>query len=440
MIFSLISPRLSITFLPIESYRAATRGFQVHFADLMAIILCFAMLIRREEYTIRWLPPMIIPMLLFFTVGWISWALVERNTFPIYDIEYQAGQDDPIPYFEIGLYPLFELFKIWRGIFIFWVSFNFLQDKQAHKYFVAGFCALVLYITGAEFDGRYVYGDYRPSFDAFHFNDVNTFVGLTSLAIFPLAFVVRSFFSCLWFWFIMGCGFISIILTVSRSSLVGFFIGAFIIIVMMVLRNPTARNWGMTLLAAFVVFLCVLKAAGTLLERFNVEEYDVDIEERTLLNDAAYLMGKEHLFGVGLGNFSAWNINLYADRVGANSYNLAHNTWFLTFAEVGYPGIIFFALIWIRLYQMLFVSLRIYKRFSNVIYGYPLLIGILSSSIVMQFQNRYHFTYRQMSIYYTMHILMAIVARAYADRRVVVRNFARKHQEEVDYQLQISNV
>lgn len=423
MIFSLVAPRWSITFLSHEIYKSATRGFEIHIADLIAIILFLSMLFRREEFKIRWLPPLMIPMLLYFAIGWISWAMIGRDTMPIYDIHYQDEDVKPIPYFELTLYPLFEIAKIGRGIFIFWVVFNFMQDKRAYKYLVVAFSAIILCITGMELYGRYVQGLYRPDFGGFQFNDINTLVGLLSLTIFPLAYVTRSFLKSSWYWMMVGCGCLTIILTVSRSSLAGFIFGVLFIIIWMIIRYPTAKNIAITAFAAFIGFLLFLKAADTLMVRFNEKSIDEDMIERIHLDDAAYLMGKEHFFGVGLGNFSAWEVNSYGQRADANPYNIPHNIWFLTFAELGYLGIIFFVLIWVRFYQMLFSGIRIFGRFDNWKYGFPLLLGILAASIVIQFQNRFHFTYRQTSVYFIMHILSALAARAYADRRVTLRKY-----------------
>lgn len=429
MIFSLLSPDSSITFDSHETYKAGTRGFEVHIADLIAIVF-FVTILLRKDYRICWAPPMLILMLIYFAMGWVSWAMVGRETMPIYDPQYFVEYEYAVPFFELKLYPLFELSKIARGIFIFWVMFNLLQDKELYKYFVAVLSVTVIYIFMGLFIGRYAFGEYRSQLGTWNSNDLDTYVGIAAIVIFPQAFVAKTILGNLWYWFMLLLGLVAIVFTVSRSSLAGLILASMIVTIWMLIHYPTAKNFFFTALSSLLLCLAILKAASTLHERFNKEAIESSAEERKTVYQSAYLMGMEHTFGVGLGNFSAWQVNEYAQRSGSDPYGMAHHIWYLTFAELGFPGLIAFILIWLRFYQISCSALRTFKNFSHWIYGYPLILGIICASIVMQFQNRFHFSFRQTSVFLLMHICMAFSARAYADRRAVMAKYIEENEDE----------
>ena len=57
MFLSMLEPdRLGINFLSREDYRMITRGLEVTFTDILAIIIAISMLLRPGEFKIKWLP------------------------------------------------------------------------------------------------------------------------------------------------------------------------------------------------------------------------------------------------------------------------------------------------------------------------------------------------------------------------------------------------
>ena len=55
----------------------------------------------------------------------------------------------------------------------------------------------------------------------------------------------------------------------------------------------------------------------TLISRFfYLEKTGVSLEGRGLMNQEALLMAKDHLFGIGLGNYSAYTIARYSEDCG----------------------------------------------------------------------------------------------------------------------------
>jgi hypothetical protein len=158
-----------------------------------------------------------------------------------------------------------------------------------------------------------------------------------------------------------------------------------------------------------------VKALDSLGERFFAEQSTVgDIDNRERLSLSAYLMGKDHLFGVGLGNFHFWSMNRYAQQAGAEAITMAHNIWYLTFAEIGLPGLMAFALLWLRYYQVLLSSMIKSWRMKDPLV-FPLLLGALVASEIIQFQNLFHFSYRNTAVFLIIHIIMAVTVRMYLE-------------------------
>ena len=63
----------------------------------------------------------------------LSWLLLGDSTLPVPEVRHL---DDYTIYppefeiFEVWLYPLFELCKILRGIFIFWIAYNYFYNTK----------------------------------------------------------------------------------------------------------------------------------------------------------------------------------------------------------------------------------------------------------------------------------------------------------------------
>ncbi|GAB4237566.1 MAG: hypothetical protein Tsb0021_17360 [Chlamydiales bacterium] len=214
-----------------------------------------------------------------------------------------------------------------------------------------------------------------------------------------------------------GGAFLTIVLTVSRSSLAGFILGSMICVGLSLVRYPNIRNIAILLLSFFVSLLIVAKAADTLFERFfEMQSTDQDMGYRERLNEAAVLMARDHFFGVGLGNYLTYSTMWYADRVMADPTNIAHNVYYLTLAEMGIPGLIAFIIFWIRFYSINLVGL--YRSWSlEHSYAFPVFLGAFCATIVMQFQNFFHFSFRVTPVFFLMHIIMGFVVSMYLEMK-----------------------
>jgi len=310
LVLSTLFPRLSITFVSREWYKIATRGFEIHLMDVLAIVLMISMFLRPKDYTLRFWVPLLIPCALYLFVSIVSWAVMEQtsmvNTFFL-------DEEGELARYELGLFPLFEIVKIMRGFFVYLVCLNFVNDRKSFKVLVSVCVVIVLYCTVDAVFSRYALGEYRVSIPGFHVNTFNVYIGMLGLFLFPFALSKKnSLGKSVFFWFLIACVLVAIILTVSRSSLAGFVFGGAIVYLLCFIRMPLYRTILLTVCMACAGLVIAAKSVDTLLGRFTTELHTSSMEHRGELNQSAVLMANDHLFGVGLGNYKAHHADRYA--------------------------------------------------------------------------------------------------------------------------------
>lgn len=411
MVLCLAKPTWSITFFSEEYYKAATRGFEIHISDLFAVILACTMLLRSDFYRINFRPPLLILTSMYVFVALISWLFVDWSPVPNFeDVSKEYSEFHP------GLYPLFEISKILRGFFIYWVCVNLFGDETNYRVFAISVCLLIIYFTLGSLNARYHYSMNRATVYPFHENDLNTIVGMLGAFLLPWAFGAKRPISSLFFWLLSACALVTIILTISRSSLFGYFLSCFILSIICLGRFGKPRNYLMVFLALIIALGLLGKAMDTLMERLNEEDTWEALKGRSLMNDSAILMAEEHPLGVGLGNFVLASFTRYAALTGAEIYNIAHNGWFLTLGELGLLGLIIFVAIWVRIMVFIFKGLFLSLKLDND-KAFCLILGVLGAFIVLHIQNLYHFSFRQTSIFFLTQILAALAIRLYLDMK-----------------------
>lgn len=182
LFLSLPFPHLSITFFPWEYYKAATRGIEIHLADLCGFVIFFTLLIRQKEFKIQWLPPLSWPFFLFLFAAIISWLNAESaivNTLFSKQALLKRETGFSYPVFNTGLYPVFEIIKIIRGYFIFWISYNYFGLTQRNIYSLIKIIpAFILFYLCYNLFERYGLGIHRVTGGMEHPNLFNTWIAM----------------------------------------------------------------------------------------------------------------------------------------------------------------------------------------------------------------------------------------------------------------------
>jgi hypothetical protein len=406
------SSRLSINFVSREFYRAMSRGFEVCSADLCAAALLLAMFLRRREEPLRLFVPLSLPFAFFFAVGICSWLTAARSL----DVSPLATY---IPYarFETRLYPWFELFKVARAFLVYLVIVNYVRDDSTLKTVVAGLLLATAYVTGVVLFDRYALGVNRVRGTLGHPNTLATYMAMMATVAFCFALHARRWSHGLALLVPVAMAGVSVIMAISRGGLLALAFGLATSLLFLLPRNLSAKNAVLVLVGAIGAAVILAKAANTLAARFAGEQdARADIEYRGLYNEQAKRMARDHFFGVGLGNFSAWSFEKYAADVDEDfpPGTPPHNVWYLILGETGYLGVLSFFLIWARFYQ-LSLPLMFRERASLMLTG---VVAGTCATLAGQVQNLLQLGFRQSPLYFLNHICLGMaVAGWYALRR-----------------------
>jgi O-antigen ligase len=419
MVFSLFFEGLSVTFFFETGYRGTTHGFEIYAADLIAVVLAIDLVRKPRVNHVCWFPRLTIPYFLFLLAAILSWLFTANSLYnpfsqnPIYEISENVFLK---PYFNTALYPLFEIAKYLRAYLMFWVTVNMVTDRRAMNTLTFTIAMMLIYAASASLMQRYILGIHRVTVLS-DINIFNCFVGMLGAFVAPFAFYYRSLLRSGFYWCAVLGGFLTIILTISRSSLLGFLIALAIVTILMLRRFWTAQNLRSIGAMILVAGVLMLKAAQTLLDRFMTsEDTSSALEGRFIYNSEAFMMGQEHLFGVGINNYSAFSVNEYGLRAGAEPGALAHNLWFLTFAETGLPGLLFFAFYWLCFY-FLFVRCWLRESKQRIDLNYTLLTAVFAAIFVMHFHVLFHFSYRYTSILFLSNVIVGLMVRIFMVQR-----------------------
>lgn len=406
---------VGINFVSREFYRANTRGFEITLADLCTLILIGYMLLKPKEYRIRWFPPLTLPTLFYLFVGVISWTLVG----PSIAVPPEAVK---VPYsvFELQLYPLFELCKILRGYILYWMIVNFIRTEKDAQTLLVGLGITMFYMAYLTLSSRYIHGVNRVQATLGHPNSLATYMAMLGSFAFAFVLQAKKFWVSAIFGFLTLLCTISVILTISRGGLGTLFIGLWLNTIVLLPRHLSIKNMALIALSAVMVCLLLVAAMDTLLNRFAGEQdAGADLAYRGLYNEQAKLMAKEHPWGIGLGNFSAWSWGRYAELVDPDlpPGTPAHNNWYLTLGELGIPGVIALALFWIRYF---FLALPFYFQKHKGLLA-TMAMASCTSVLVDHLQSLLQLGYRQTPMFFIMMTFVGItVATRYAQRELPV--------------------
>ena len=413
LIWATCEPDLvGINFVSREFYRANTRGFEISLVDMCVLVLLFVMILRRKEQPFRWCPPLTLPFLLYFLVGVISW-MQAGPSLPVPD---EASVIVPYTNFEVGLYPLFELSKIFRGYLLYLAIINFIRDERTGRVVLTGIALTVLYMSWEAISSRYLHGVNRVRATLGHPNSLATYMAMVGT--FMYAFILQrkgALISGAFGMLTLLAG-VSVILTVSRGGLAALAMGIWINTMALLPRNMNLKNFVFLALGLIAAVAILLVAMDTLLNRFTKEQdAAADLAYRGLYNAEARLMARDRVFGVGLGNFSAWSWSKYAGEVDPDlpPGTPAHNNWYLNLGELGRPGLVVFILLWLRFFSL---ALPLYFRRGK---GLLSALGMASCTAVLvdHLQSCLQLGYRQTPMYFMMTIFMGITMAVWYAKR-----------------------
>jgi hypothetical protein len=379
----LFGSKFSINLMSMEFYRGPVRGFEVTFADIIAVGLALGMLMRTGS-KIVWFPRFFFPLFAFFVFAVIN---VQKSMYQIY-----------------GWFVVWQLFRMG---FMFWCVINFFATEDySHDSIVAlmrGYMASGWIFGAISFKQKYLDGIYRTAAFFDHSNTVPSFCliivcVLLTWVIFDekiskIQFILGFFAS-------LGLVF-AIFSTGSRTGMVT--AAGSMVCAIVIASHKTRRTGRMRFTIVFLIVCMVLggiMVMDTVIDRFlNAPESSE--EARNEFEIAAVMMADDYKIGVGLNQYSQvlTDLKKYREhfKVMKNEEEggVAHHIYLLTAAELGYGG------------MYAFVGLVVLFGLSMVLFGITwksleqrLLLALAVGFFVLFLIGFYEWVIRQSTVLY----------------------------------------
>lgn len=359
---------IDINFVSMEFYRGDTRGFEFGVTDCMILSLLGVMLIspRWRSKPFKFLPPNSSWLLLYLLIAIISTTVAY-----------------------VTVYAQFGLMKIIRGLVVFMVAYNYLQDEDDLRFVTYILAAIVCMEMLMVMDQR-LSGIYRAFGSTPHSNTLAGYINMVNMIFFSLLLGEKR--NSKLYWAVLAMGSLMVLATFSRGSIAAMITGYLLVIALSYRHKFTVRKGQILLLMAAMSLPVVIKTGPALVERFLYAPEESG-ESRGLANTAAIAMANEHWLGVGLNNYSyVINETVYIDYIESEvDRGIVHNIFLLHACEMGWIGMIVFIILtlnFMRLGYKALVSTR-----SSLIGAYA--IGITAAIFVLTIQGSLEWFFRQ---------------------------------------------
>jgi len=412
-----ISYKLDVNFHSHYWYRGTTRGFEFSLVDILAWSVLISSFLFPRAGEPRWFWPGGLGLMLLFFL-------------------YACGN---VVFSDPKIYGVFELSKMLRGILIFLAAAMFVRSERELAILVFALGCAICFEGVIALKQRLLGGLYRVSGTL---DDPNSF-SLYLCTIAPVFVAAATSTLPKWLrWFsvvALAAATVSIVLTISRAGIPIF---AFVVLG----ATVGCVSWRITakkLIAIALISLCLIgliyKSWNLLAYRYTHDTLESEYLDTTKFESRGYFLRlakvitDDRFFGVGLNNWSYWVSKKYGVQLGTPyedyddltyapskqalpSFHYAapaHNLAALTAGELGLPGLLLFALVWLRWFQM-GVSF-LWPRVPDAMHR--LGIGIFFGLTGAFLQSLTEWVFRQEHIYLTFHAMVGTLASLYWMKR-----------------------
>lgn len=306
---------LDVNWVSREDYRGWVRGFEIGSLDVLVVALIAAVLAGPGRRPVRFLPALMLPILAWVTVAFVS--------------AFTA---------EVPLYAGFGLLKLVRYTLAFWAVANAVRDETDLRWLLWTFVAC----AGLQsFDAvqDYLKGVYRVrgSFD--HSNTLGMYLNMFLPIVFSALMNLRTRWRGLLL-AVFGLGAGTVVLTLSRGSWVALGLALAVVLPLsFVLRLRPEK----LALVAFMVTIAIPPGAVAVQKMIRrIQEAPASSgEARVEFNRVARQMASDRAFGIGINNYSYGTDGPYSEPFGdgLDRGGLCHNLYFLTTGELGWGGL-----------------------------------------------------------------------------------------------------
>jgi len=377
---------VDINLVSMEAYRGDTRGFEFGVTDWMIIALVITMLRsprwRRER--LQLLPPNAAPLLLYLGVALLS-----------------------IAFAYVPLYAGFGFFKLLRAVAVYWVAFNYLRSERDLRFLLLVLVAMVGVQFGLVLWQRAT-GLYRAVGSTPHPNTLAVYVNFMNMIFLAFIFGARRRSLHTWAaWAGLAMGALIVLATFSRGALMTMVLGFALVIALSLWDRPRASKFVIIGLMALAALPVLVKVTPAIIERFETAPVESGLS-RHQANSAALAMARDHLFGVGLNNYSyVVNNTGYADYIPlASDRGIVHNVYLLHASELGWLGLAAFVLV---IGRFLWLAIRFIAQRRDDISS-SMAIGIFAGMVALWTQSLLEWLFRQTYVTVEFFLLAGLLA------------------------------
>ncbi|MES9884953.1 MAG: O-antigen ligase family protein [Sedimenticola sp.] len=415
---SLFGLPTDINFLSREWYRGSTRGIEISYLDLLALILFISSLSVRNREGV----PFVKPPSLGFLKAYFIWALL---TVLIVS--------------EPKIFGVFELTKIFRAILVFLAVSAFMRSPDQVRLFVYILVVICFYEAAVALQQRYILGMHRIIGSLPHPNSLSMY----SLQVFPITFSASfapDISSRLRKLCLLASVSIAgvIILTISRTGFASLVVLSFLVIILNIRFQWTARNIGLVALVIVIGSLMVVKSWDSLNSRYASFEFENEYmseegDRGSYFRKGIPALEDNPIFGVGLNNWSYWISNRYAEKAGYDSETYpsidfapnsnrqqapAHNLYLITAVELGVVGLVLLIALFGR---WLYISGTKLVKVNGDLLDHVrlgLFLGLMGSLM----QSVTEWGLRTTPHFFFAHIGMSVAAFIYYKKKGIIKN------------------
>jgi len=412
---------MDINIIGRDWYRGTTRGIEVSYVDGMVWILLGVALLQTRRERKPFLPAAFAPMVIYFFYCIIN-----------------VLSHDP------KLFGLYELSKILRGIIAYTAVAVNVRDRNDIILLVNAFATITLYEGWQAVSQRYQMGMNRVKGSTDNPNTLSMYCCIcVSMCIAMACSNVprKTQLMCL---VAIPVGIVAVVLTQSRTGFVTVFLVSLGTAWSAGLFKPKPKNiiiMSLAVLAGTFIIGQSWKTIGGRMEENKEEITNDPTQGRGYYFNLAALMRADEPLGVGLNNWSWAATNKYGGMLGMeynaytdvntmpdrtvprNSPDLAqaapgHSLPALTQGELGYPGAVLFAIIWLRWFSITIPSL--FKKKGNDLFrmfGVGAFWGLTAALI----QSQTEWEFRQTPLFLLIHFMMGAVAGIIHRDQVIVK-------------------
>ena len=418
MIFFTCRLTESIHFVSREFYRGTSRGFEIGLVDLVALVLFLVIIIRRgKDFKIRLIPP---GSFIYFIYFVLSLASITNAYEP--------------------LYSYFEILKMIRMYFYFWVLYNYFNSYERIALAIHFIPAIIIYIFLVALNQKYRLGVYQISGPLPHQNSLCMYMTILSTIMFSQlmnekkASILKSAFIFMMF----GMGSLLVFFTLSRAGMVCYIGGCLVVLLLSYASGFEMKKFIITGLIGFGAIIAVVSMINTVLQRFERAPVQSKITRYNLAISAVN-MADDKFMGIGLNNFGVkvnkpWPYSKHLDKSDKKfKEGLVETVYLMIAAETGWLNLGVFVVFLLYFYIMNFINIF---RFVNTEYQY-FAIGLAGGLGSIYLQSSLEWVLKQSPNFYQLMFCFAIIA---AMMGIYKREFAvqrRKEEKEHDLQAQL---